>query len=74
MTNWYSYLGTAADSYAATVGSDGEFTGCTAYGGQVLFFKEDCIHKVYGSYPANYQINTQRCRGVQKDVRKVWCL
>ena len=66
MTNWYSYLGTAADSYAATVGSDGEFTGCTAYGGQVLFFKEDCIHKVYGSYPANYQINTQRCRGVQK--------
>lgn len=66
MTNWYSYLGTAADSYAATIGSDGEFTGCMAYGGQVLFFKEDCIHKVYGSYPANYQITTQKCRGVQK--------
>ncbi len=66
MTNWYSYLGTAADSYAATIGSDGEFTGCMAYGGQVLFFKEDCIHKVYGSYPSNYQITTQKCRGVQK--------
>lgn len=65
-TNWYSYLGTAADSYAATVGSDGDFTGACAYGGQVLFFKENCIHKVYGSYPSNYQIQTTHCRGVQK--------
>ncbi len=65
-TNWYSYLGTAADSYAATIGSDGDFTGCCAYGGQVLFFKEDCIHKVYGNYPSNYQIITSNCRGVQK--------
>lgn len=65
-TNWYSYLGTAADSYAATIGSDGDFTGCCAYGGQVLFFKEDCIHKVYGNYPSNYQITTSYCRGVQK--------
>lgn len=65
-TNWYSYLGTAADSYAATIGTDGDFTGCCAYGGQVLFFKEDCIHKVYGNCPANYQINTSYCRGVEK--------
>ena len=69
-TNWYSYLGTAADSYAATIGSDGDFTGCCAYGGQVLFFKEDCIHKVYGNCPSNYQITTSYCRGVQKGCEK----
>jgi hypothetical protein len=28
------------------------------------------MHKVYGNYPANYQINTTACRGVQKGSHK----
>ena len=64
--NWRSYIGTAADSYAVTVGSDGDFTGCAEHGGSVVFFKEHYIHKLYGSYPANYQLDTKPERGVQK--------
>ena len=35
-----------------------------------LFFKENCVHKVYGSYPANFHIQTTPCSGVQKDCHK----
>lgn len=72
--NWKSYIGTAADSYAATVGSEGDFTGCAEQGGSVVFFKENYIHKLYGTYPANYQISTSPERGVQKGCHKSICL
>lgn len=68
--NWYCYMGVATDSYAATVGSDGDFTGAATYFGQVLFFKEDMLHKVVGSHPANYQISYIPCRGVEKGSEK----
>ncbi len=64
-TNWFSYMGTAGDSYAVTVGSDGDFTGAAACLGYVLLFKERCVHKVYGTKPANYQVTTVMCSGVQ---------
>ena len=32
----------------------------------MLFFKEDTLHKVYGSCPANFQISTSPVRGVKK--------
>ncbi len=63
-TNWYSYMGTAADSYAAAVGSDGDFTGAATCLGYVLFFKQNLVHKIYGTKPANYQITTVACPGV----------
>ena len=34
-TNWFSYRGTAADSYAVTVGSDGAFTGAATCMGSI---------------------------------------
>ena len=37
-TNWFSYRSTAADSYAVSVGSDGDFTGAATCMGSVLFF------------------------------------
>ena len=64
--NWNCFMGISTDSYAASVGSDGQFTGAITHLGYPLFFKENCIHKVYGNYPANYQIQTTVCRGVQK--------
>lgn len=64
--NWNSFMGISTDSYVATVGTDGQFTGAITYLGYPLFFKETCLHKVYGNYPANYQIQTTTCRGVQK--------
>lgn len=64
--NWNCFAGISTDSYAATVGTDGQFTGAIAHLGYPLFFKETCVHKVYGNYPANFQIQTTTCRGVQK--------
>lgn len=68
--NWSCYQGISTDSYAASVGTDGQFTGAITYLGYPIFFKENCMHKVYGNYPANYQIQTTACRGVQKGCGK----
>lgn len=56
----------STDSYVASVGTDGQFTGAITHLGYPLFFKENCVHKIYGNYPANFQIQTTACRGVQK--------
>lgn len=68
--NWNCFAGISTDSYAASLGSDGQFTGAITHLGYPLFFKETCMHKVYGNYPANYQIQTTACRGVQKGSEK----
>ena len=64
--NWNCFMGLATDSYAASCGTDGPFTGAITHLGYPLFFKENCVHKVYGNYPANFQIQSTACRGVQK--------
>ena len=64
--NWNCFMGLSTDSYAASVGTDGQFTGAITHLGYPLFFKENCVHKVYGNLPANFQIQTTSCRGVQK--------
>lgn len=64
--NWYCYEGAATDSYALSLGDDGEFTGAFTYQGYPMFFKENVVYKVYGMYPASYQLYTYNCRGVQK--------
>lgn len=64
-TNWNTFQGLANDSYAATVGTPGAFTGAATHLGYVLFFKEDVIHKVFGTKPSNYQITTVHARGVE---------
>jgi hypothetical protein len=68
--NWNCYMGLSTDSYTASVGTDGQFTGAITQPGVVLFFKENCIHKVYGNFPANFQIQTTMCRGVQKGCER----
>lgn len=68
--NWYSYVGTSMDSYALSLGEDGEFTGAYTYKGYPLFFKENNVYKIYGNYPAAYQLVTYDCRGVQKGSSK----
>ena len=68
--NWFTYQGISTDSYAVSVGSDGEFTGAITHLGYPIFFKENCMHKIYGSQPSNYQLQTTECRGVQKGSHK----
>lgn len=72
-TNWNSYQGTAADSYAVSVGSDGDFTGVISQQGYVVFFKEDYIHTIYGTKPSNFSLDTVQARGVMKGCSKSLC-
>ena len=64
--NWNCYMDLSTDSYYANCGTDGAFTGAITHFGYPLFFKENCMHKVYGDYPTNFQIQSTACRGVQK--------
>ena len=69
-TNWNCFMGISTDSYSATIGTPGDFTGACSHLGYVLFFKEDVIHKVYGNKPANYQVSTQG--GCRKAATTAW--
>lgn len=72
--NWNVYQGASTDSYAATVGSPGTFTGCIGYRDSVLFFKEDRIHILTGTRPATFQIDTLECNGVERMSSKSMCI
>lgn len=64
-TNFYQYGEESTSSYAVAVSSEDKFTGCCKYSSSVLFFKEKCIHKILGSYPAEYSLYTSYSEGVK---------
>lgn len=68
--NWEQYLGLSTDSWRASVGSDGVFTGAVSYLGTPLFFKENCIHRVSISATGAHQVGETVCRGVQRGSSK----
>jgi hypothetical protein len=68
--HFFAYKGVSTDGYAVAVGTDGAFTACCPYSGSVLFWKEDRLHKVLGSYPAQYEVYTYQIPGVQKGCEK----
>lgn len=63
--NWSCFQGLSTDSYAASRGSDGPWTGAVTYGGQPIFFKENAIEKVYPSNSGAHQIVSTATTGVQ---------
>lgn len=69
-TNWHKYQGISTDSWTATIGEDGPFTGAIHYGGYPLFFKENCIIRIYGSAPSSFQTAVYNYRGVAQDSDK----
>lgn len=69
--NWFSYEDLSTDSYALEVSSPGAFTGCGVVNGFVLVFKENCIHRMYGTKPQNYALKTfENVDGVMRDRYK----
>lgn len=64
--NWQQYLGLSTDSYTASVGTDGAWTGAVTHQGYPIFFKENCMHKVYVSAQGAHRIVDSACRGVQE--------
>jgi hypothetical protein len=63
--NWNCFSGIATDSWAATIGSDGKFTGAITYLGYPIFFKEDGLIKIAVSATGAHQTKETKCRGVQ---------
>ena len=68
--NWNCFAGVSTDSYFANVGTDGYFTGAITHLGAALFFKEHCLHKVYGNVPSDFTVQDTACRGVQAGCSK----
>lgn len=64
--NWFRYSGTSQDSYAASVTSDGKFTGVHIVNGYITFFKESYMHRIYGNGPSSFQLYSQPCIGIQE--------
>lgn len=63
--NWEQYLGVSTDSWRASRGSDGKWTGCINYLGTPTFFKENVIHPISVSSVGAHQIGDIPARGVQ---------
>lgn len=72
--NWGYFQATSMDSYFAEQGSDGDWTGCAAYSNHLIFFKEECMHKVYGSAPSSFQIATTKCHALEKGSSDSVCI
>ena len=68
--NWRQYQGLSTDSWCASVGSDGPWTGAVNYLGSPIFFKENRIHRVSVSPSGAHSVAETVCRGVQSGSAK----
>ena len=64
-TNWESFQGISTDAYQAIVPSPEPFTGAASDLGNVIFFKEEEIIRVYGNKPSNFQVTSYKMPGVE---------
>lgn len=64
--NWEVYNGIANDSWRASVGTDGAWTGAVTYGNTPIFFKDDAMHKIYPSAEGAHQIVSASVRGASR--------
>lgn len=68
--NWERFSGISTDSWFGNVGSDGQWTGAATHLGYPIFFKENCLHKIYISSQGAHQVVETQCRGIQKGSHK----
>ena len=62
-TVWNRFIGLSTDSYAASRGCDGPWTGAVSYLDTVVFFKENHIEVVHPSNTGAHQIETYHVNG-----------
>lgn len=72
--NWSCFMGISTDSYAASIGTDGKWTGAISQRGYPVFFKENAIHRVSGTTPSSFSIQTTIARGVQDGSWRSVCV
>ena len=70
LKNFRQFLGLATDSWAGSVGSDGQWTGAADYLGRPCFFKEDRIHVLTIAADGAHRLSEIPCHGVQKGSHK----
>ena len=63
--NWECYQGISTDSWRASCGTDGRFTGAATLADSPIFFKEDCFHRIYPSAQGAHQVKEIKARGVR---------
>lgn len=63
-SSWIAFNTSSITPFAVSLGSNGEFTGAAVFGGYPIFFKEGYIHRIYGTHPANFQLQTIECKGI----------
>lgn len=68
--NWEKFMGLSTDSYFASCGTDGPWTGACTVNNMPVFFKEDCLHKVSVSSSGAHQIIDLKCKGVKPGCHK----
>lgn len=72
--NWGVSMGLSTDSYTASIGTDGRWTGAISQRGYPVFFKENAIHRVSGNTPSSFGIQTTIARGVQEGSWRSVCV
>jgi len=68
--NFNQFMGLSTDSWRASCGSDGVWTGAVNYLGTPIFFKENCLHRITVSAAGAHQVDETVCRGVEKGSSK----
>ena len=64
-TVWDRLEGVSTDSYTASLGCPGVFTGAAVTGGELIFFKEDYVIRVSGLTPQDFTVSVTPARGVR---------
>lgn len=64
--NWNCFEGISTDSWVASVGSRGPFTGAANLGGYPVFYKGDIRYKIWPSANGAHQVTSVDCQGVQE--------
>jgi len=64
--SWSSFAGLSTDSYRASRGAPGPYTGAAVLGGCPLFFREDSVEKLYPSASGAHGIVTLSLSGVEQ--------
>ena len=62
--NWNVFAGLSTDSYRVARGHDGPYTGAAVLGGCPLFFRADCLEKIYPAAGGDHGVVTVSLEGI----------
>ena len=72
--NWHVFQGLSTDSWTASRGAVGAFTGAAVLDGNPLFFRENSLEKVFPSASGAHQIQCYDLEGVEQGAADSLCV